>query len=132
MRIPADHHGRTLAEPYGPVSNEEAMVFGCPFCHVPEGAVCVTMSSYGRDRDYNRIEPGTPCQVAHWQRKVLVREARQRAFLRASRRDGRPVHPATRVQHEIRAALLDFDRREYIALRDWLAEHGHILWEAVA
>jgi hypothetical protein len=74
---------------------------------------------------------GDEMQVCHPRRKDLVRAARQRAYLREMREAARgQVIPATRAQHEIHAALLDFDRREYIALRDWLREHGHILWEA--
>lgn len=117
---------------YAAVSNEEAERFGCPYCRADPGAVCVTMSPYGRDRNYGRIPPGTPCQAAHWQRKNLVRETRQRGRLRELHRDSRAVRPATRDQHQIHEALLEFDRREYIALRDWLAEHGHILREAAA
>jgi hypothetical protein len=72
----------------------------------------------------------------HYQRMNLALDkARQRALReqRAAERARRKAEPSGPVwpneeTREIRAALAAFDRAEYEQMRDWLKNHGAILW----
>jgi hypothetical protein len=96
-------------------------------CAQPAGVMCVYTSPYGKDGS-GRYTAGQPMRIPHWERKAAARGRAERRAYYAMLHDRRPVTPASAAQHEITAAIREFDRREYAQLRDWLREHGAILW----
>lgn len=140
-----------LAEGRYPVTEAEethrdwiAYSVDCPMCGEPAGFRCIytagpetAVSAYGRPRDYRHTKmrlKGTMTVHPHYQRVNLALDrARQRA-LREQRAAARKAAPAPKPAwpneetREIRTALAAFDRAEYEQLRDWLKDHGAILW----
>jgi hypothetical protein len=118
----------------------------CPMCGEPAGFRCIytsgpetEISAYGRTRDYRHAKlrlKGTMTVRPHYRRVNLALDrARQRALReqRAAERARRKAEPSGSAwpnegTREIRAALNAFDRAEYEQMRDWLKNHGAILW----
>lgn len=110
----------------GVVTTADALTAACPRigCEQPAGYMCVYTSA---QPSWNR-QLGDPMQVAHPERKAVIRSRRLVSWRRA--RAPAPVIPASRNAREAAHALREFDRREYAQLRDWLREHGEILWRS--
>lgn len=113
---------------------DASLAYECPTCKagVREKCVYVTANSY-----YSDQRPGMHTQVPHRARftamhayqgtQSQVTRAKAHA-IRAAERKTAWVRSEVRTR-SIRAALREFDMREYRDMHSWLAEYGPVLWK---
>lgn len=124
--------------PDAPVSDRDALRVGCPLCGSLPGQRCVYMKDIwqGSSLSYRQghvvHRKGTPTARAHGPRRAAAREVRTARWRKENRAAAARLDAVRKSRRApIAAALAEFDRREYEALRDWLKDYGAILWTAV-
>jgi hypothetical protein len=116
--------------PSGSVPEREALSVACPQCGAPAGMGCRYVRAVYWPPDTRtgkrrlRHRKGTRTEVSHAKRREAFAHVRLLAWRRRN-----PALAAWQDARAARLALGAYDRAEAEALRDWLAGHGHILWE---
>lgn len=120
-------------KPARPVTDKEAYEIKCPLCGRGPKRKCIRMSAVKKREMYGigytgRMvtvhRKGTNIARPHAQR----REAYARLRLERWKREN-PAEWLRTDMEQARAALAAFDRAEYEQMRDWLKNHGAILWD---
>jgi hypothetical protein len=118
-------------EPWEKVSEEDALGFGCPRCGSDAGTGCRYMADQKKSVWTRR--DGYTTHVVHHRGSFTKR-------CHAARRDAARAHnlwewqqaglvPPVPDRQRTIDALMEFDRREHMALRRWLRDYGEILWK---
>jgi hypothetical protein len=125
------------------VSQAEAVTEGCPKCGAARGAWCTYVTDIPATSRIRWRNPGNAetewlhrkgdlleSGRAHSERIALIRAKRLREWRSWSRRGRQAVAAMPDDLRAAAAAMRAWDVAEYNALRDWLAEHGHLLVNA--
>lgn len=113
-------HTIGFTDPWIGVSETEAQLQPCSLCKATPGHSCVYVSNGSWYAADDRI--GQPCQRSHAERRNKAWGARRRL--------ARQSAPAVPVGRLIRAAEIDWIRREWLQMRQWLTQHGDLLWQS--
>jgi hypothetical protein len=124
------------------VSEREALAVDCPLCGRPSGKRCVYMADKWRGSrlSYREghivIHKGTETAKVHNPRRRVFAEQRLARWRQEHKAVAAKLAAAGSRQRRglwpVFAAEAEFDRREREALRQWLRDHGSILWPEVA
>lgn len=123
------------------MSEEDVYTVDCPECHQPAGQRCVYLPLADVDPDFIHYRSpavqrrfaltGTPTRRPHnGRRNALTVVRARRAYRERLKQMQAEVVPASPARRAIAVAEVEFDRREWLALRSWLATNGGILINA--
>jgi hypothetical protein len=119
-------------KPALPVTDKEAYEIKCPLCGREPGRKCVRTQAKKKREMYGTgytgrwvtvHRKGTNISRPHSERRAAAARLRLERWKREN-----PAAWLREDAEQARAALAAFDLAEYEKLRDWLAEHGPILW----
>lgn len=119
-------------KPALPVTDKEAHAVRCPLCGSEPGRRCTRMQAVRVREMQGGGYTGRPV-IKHRKGTRLARphQRRRQEADRIRMARWKQANPAQWLREDTelaRQALAAFDRAEFERLRDWLAEHGPILW----
>jgi hypothetical protein len=121
-------------KPAWPVTDKEALEIKCPLCESAPKRKCVRTAAVRKPQTF-RGEQVYPKRMVIVHRKgtniARPHAKRREAYARLRLERWKRENPAEWLRTDMeraRAALNAFDRAEYEQMRDWLKNHGAILW----
>lgn len=122
---------------YEPVSDAMAREVACPRCHARKEQPCTYLSD-GEKSKWNgpgtwtytirSWKAGEPCQRVHNERRNSWYVKMNRARRREWEVKAQAAYEKYKVPPAALFTLRALDVAEYGRTKDWLREHGHILW----
>jgi len=121
-------------KPVMPVTDTEAYEIKCPLCGREPKRKCIRMSAVKKPQTFHGEQVYPKRMVTVHRKGVNIARPhakRREAYARLRLERWKKENPAEWLRTDMeraRAALNAFDRAEYEQMRDWLKNHGAILW----